>query len=163
MIGRIFKPTTPGQPGDPSFNQQRVITARMLNQPRTELEKFGRMRGNGGVQVMDTPGGPQLSLSYPGMMYFELTSRINEETGGYSWQELVRRTKGIDPDDPHNSSPWILTGYFGRNVAEDGFPYDPVFETNGDTALQPTAEPLAKIYQAFRSPTSGQWLFDGQF
>jgi len=146
MLGRNFSPIRPGQQsGSPSFN--RALTAGMLNAPRAELERLGRLRGGSGVSILDTPGGPQVNIVTPGQLYIQLTGPAAGD-GGYPWAEFVRVYQ----------QGYVATGRTGGNdPGADG--YDPAYESQtGDTTL--TAD--GTTYLANYSVTSGNWLFDGK-
>ena len=148
MITRGFAPATPGQPlGNSAFDASRIITAKSLNDPSKEVEKFGKLRGGAGVYVTDTPGGPQVGFLTVGTMYIQLTGPAADD-GGYPWQEVIRVFEGG----------FVPNGNVGMNVV--GQPrYAPAYESQtGDTTL--TAD--GTTYFAQTSKTSGQWLFDGK-
>lgn len=148
MITRGFLPAIPAQLlGNAVFNASRVITAKSLNDPRKEVEKFGKLRGGSGIYVTDTPGGPQIGLLTVGTMYIQLTGPAAPD-GGYPWMEVVRVFE----------QGFIPTGNAAGNDPANP-PYAPAYESQtGDTTL--TAD--GTTYFAQTSKTSGQWLFDGK-
>jgi hypothetical protein len=80
-------------------------------------------------------------------MYIQLTGPAGSD-GGYAWQEVVRVYQtGFAPN-----------GNVGLNDP-DGTNFAPAYESQtNDTTL--TAD--GTTYLAYRSKTSGEWLFDGK-
>lgn len=111
-----------------------------LNDAYRELRRLRRLQGAGGVvaEGFDGNGGPKLSLARGERFDLKLTGAY---ASGYPWKEVVRAPDGT----------WSDTGVTGGPATGD-----PAFERRtGVTTL--TAG--ARVYQAVRSPASGQPVF----
>ena len=148
MITRPIRRFKAGIPQSPdAFAQRAAIAARPLNQMRTEVERFSRLRGGSGVAVTDTPGGPQLRLNLGSRIFIQLTGDAGPD-GSYPWQQVIRV---------------LEQGFTASTIVGSNDPnqpnYSPAFESQtGDTTL--TAD--GTTYEAFFDRTSGFWLFDGK-
>lgn len=120
-----------------------IIESRDLNAFNQEVSWLTRLRGTGGVQITNTPGGRLIRPAVQDSVWATITGPPND-IGGYPWAEQVKIQSG-----------WMPTGRVGGNTKGEAG-YDPTYERRTGSTTVPVSE---RRFQMVRANTSGEWLF----